>query len=370
MLLVLLVNGGVAAIVVLAASVIVALIAGVKFNIFLVSMVGGIAAICTVNNARHRSQIVRSGLYVGILNFITICALGILSNFEAQVFLKQGLWGIASGIISAAITMIFLPILESAFKLTTDIKLLELADLNHPLLKMMVTGATGTYHHSLVVGNLAEAAADAIGANSLLARIGSYYHDIGKIEKSEYFAENKRASADIHQRLSPSMSSLIITNHVKDGVELAEKHKLGSALKDIIEQHHGTSLITYFYHQAVEKSQAEGLISEEGFRYLGPKPQTKESAIVMLSDSVEAASRVLQNPTPQRLKELVRKIVNNKFIDRQLDECSLTLKDISKIAASFVKILTGIYHSRVEYPSKNVKKNGNSNNKQPKKDKA
>lgn len=362
MLLAILVNGSVACVAVMVAAIMVALTAGSKFNIFLVSIVGGMTAICTVYKARHRGHIIKSGAYVGLLNFITICAIGILSNFQIRVFLKEGLWGLAGGMTSAAFTMVFLPFFESAFKITTDIRLLELADLNHPLLKKMVTGAPGTYHHSMVVGNLSEAACDAIGANSLLARVGSYYHDIGKIEKAEYFVENQRDFSDTHSRLSPSMSSLIITNHVKDAVELAEKYKLGNAIKDIIEQHHGTGLVTYFYHQALEKkTQQEKDVSEEGFRYPGPKPQTKESAIVMLADSVEAASRVLQNPTPQRLKELVRKIINNKFIDRQLDECNLTLEEINKIADSFVKILTGIYHSRVEYPSKTKQAHADTN---------
>ena len=369
MLLTLLVGGGVAAITVIASAIIVALIAGVKFNIFLVALVGGIAGICTIYKARKRSQIIRAGFYAGALSFVTICALGIITKLEFLVFLKDGLWGIASGIASAAITMILLPVLEGAFHLTTDIRLLELSDLNHPLLKEMVTNATGTYHHSLIVGNLAEAAADSIGANSLLVRIGSYYHDIGKVNKSEYFAENKKGSVDVHQGLTPSMSSLIITNHVKDGIELAQQYKLGDSISDIIEQHHGAGLVTFFYHQAIEKQDDENPVSEEAFRYQGPKPQTKESAIVMLADSVEAASRVLQSPTPQRLTELVRKIINNKFLDRQLDECELTLKDISLIAGSFVKILTGTYHSRVEYPE-NIKKNGNNGSKRSKSSKA
>lgn len=353
MLLVILVNTSVAYIAVMTAAIIVTIIAGCKFDIFLVSIIGGITATCAVYKARRRGQIIKAGVYVGLLNFITICANGILTNLHIAVFLKEGLWGFSGGITSAAATMIFLPFFESAFEITTDIKLLELADLNHPLLKRMVTEAPGTYHHSIVVGNLSEVACDAIGANSLLARVGSYYHDIGKLEKAEYFAENQRNLLDTHSKLSPSMSSLIITNHVKDGVELAEKNKLGNAIKDIVEQHHGSGLVTYFYHQAIEKrTEQEKDVSEGGFRYPGPKPQTKESAVVMLADSVEAASRVLQSPTPQRLKELVRKIINNKFIDRQLDECNLTLEEINKISDSFVKILTGIYHSRIEYPGK------------------
>ncbi|NQT90214.1 MAG: HDIG domain-containing protein [Candidatus Omnitrophica bacterium] len=371
MLLTILINGRVASVCVTTASVLVALVAGAKLNIFLISLVGGITAICTIYRVRERSQIIKTGIYVGMVSFLTICAMGILSNLKIAVFLKEGLWGMASGMTSAALTMIFLPLIESAFKITTDIKLLELADLNHPLLKKMVTEAPGTYHHSMVVGNLAEAACDTIGANSLLARVGAYYHDIGKTEKSEYFAENQREPADMHSKLSPSMSSLIITNHVKDGVELAEKHNLGNAIKDIVQEHHGVGLVTYFYHQALEKkTQPEAEVSEEGFRYLGPKPQTRESAIVLLADSVEAASRVLQNPTPQRLKELVRKIINNKFIDRQLDECELTLKDINKIADSFVRVLTGIHHSRVEYPEKANQRHANNNNRRSKKNKA
>lgn len=367
MLLTILINGNVAAITVMVTGIIVALIAGYKFNIFLVSIVGGLTAICGVYQTRDRGQIIKAGVYVGLLSFITICSVGILSNFQIKVFLKEGLWGFGGGITSAAITMIFLPFFEAAFKITTDIRLLEMSDLNHPLLKKMVTEAPGTYHHSMVVGNLAEAACSVIEANSLLARVGSYYHDIGKIEKAEYFAENQRDFSDTHSKLSPSMSSLIITNHVKDGVELAEKYNLGNVIKDIIEQHHGTGLVTYFYHQALEKNVQGGKeVSEEGFRYPGPKPQAKESAIVMLADSVEAASRVLQGPTPQKLKELVRKIINNKFIDRQLDQCDLTLEEINKITESFVKILTGIYHTRVEYPSKPPNKHADTNSKRTK----
>ncbi|MFH1868595.1 MAG: HDIG domain-containing metalloprotein [Candidatus Omnitrophota bacterium] len=370
MLLTLLVGGTVAAIATMTAAIVAALIAGARFDIFLVAFIGGMSAICTVYGARHRSQLMKAGLYVGLLNAVTISSIGIISNLHFSIFLKQSLWGLGNGILSAGLAMAFLPLFESIFKLTTDLKLIELADLNHPLLKNMVMKAAGTYHHSLVVGNLAEAASDSVGANSLLARVGSYYHDIGKIQKAEYFAENKQDPGQMHDKLTPSMSSLIITNHVKDGIELAEKYKLGERIKDIIEQHHGKGLVTYFYHQAVEKNQQsadnkaqpEEVVSEESYRYPGPKPQTKESAIVMLADSVEAASRVLQNPAPQRLKELVRKIVNNKFIDRQLDECDLTLKDINNIADCFVRVLTGIYHSRVEYPEgKPGNRNGNNN---------
>jgi len=220
------------------------------------------------------------------------------------------------------------------------------------------------------VGNLAEEACNAIGANSLLARVGAYYHDIGKIEKAEYFVENQMGTSSKHEKLAPSMSALIITNHAKDGVELAKKYKLKKAIVDFISQHHGTSLIYYFYQRALEKVKTESELKEEEFRYPGPKPQTKETAIVLLADSVEASSRMLNEPTPARIKGLVQKIINNKFIDGQLDECDLTLKDLNKISDSFVRVLTGVFHTRLEYPEsktvKKEKKSAENKSKQPK----
>ncbi|MBN1353060.1 MAG: HDIG domain-containing protein, partial [Candidatus Omnitrophica bacterium] len=228
--------------------------------------------------------------------------------------------------------------------------------LSNPLLKELTIKAPGTYHHSIQVGNLAEEACDAIGANSLLARVGSYYHDIGKKEKAGYFVENEGTSASKHDKLTPSMSALIITNHTKDGIEIAKKYKLNRAITDFINQHHGTSLIYYFYQRALEKVKSDSELKEEEFRYPGPKPQTKETAIVLLADSVEASSRMLSDPTPARIKSLVQKIINNKFIDGQLDECDLTLKDLHNISESFVRVLTGVFHSRLEYPEAKPKK--------------
>jgi putative nucleotidyltransferase with HDIG domain len=244
-----------------------------------------------------------------------------------------------------------LPVLETLFNITTNITLLELSDLNNPLLKELILRTPGTYHHSLVVGNLAEAACNAISANSLLARVGAYYHDVGKLNKPEYFSENEQLPQSRHGELKPSMSALIIVNHVKDGVELAKRHKLPATLINFIKEHHGTSLIYYFYQRALEKVEDEGLLKEEDYRYQGPKPQTKEAAVVLLADSVEASSRTLSDPTPATIKAMTQKIINNKFIDGQLDECELSLKDLHKIADSFAKILTGIFHTRVEYPA-------------------
>jgi len=258
------------------------------------------------------------------------------------------------------------------FKIPTNISLLELSDLNHPLLKKLAIEAPGTYHHSIMVGNLSEVACEAIGANSLAARVGAYYHDIGKIPKAEYFTENELGAASKHTNLAPSMSALIIAKHVKEGVEIAKKYKMNQMIIDFITQHHGNSLIAYFYQKAIEKSENGVVPNEDNFRYPGPRPQTKESAIVLLSDAVEAASRTLGEPTPASIRNLVRKIINNKFIDGQLDECDLTLRDMHEIADSFVRVLMGVFHTRLEYPDdhqKNMngkKDNGNDTLRKPK----
>ncbi|MBL7091856.1 MAG: HDIG domain-containing protein [Candidatus Omnitrophica bacterium] len=370
-LIAMLISPRLAIIVAVVLSIFIGIIAGDKLNITIVSFVGAVVGVFFIRDSRRRSQILVTGCLVGMANFLSICAIELLHGLKYTVFLKQGFWGIINGLGSAVIITGVLPVFEGLFNLTTNISLLELSDLNHPLLKEMVLKAPGTYHHSLIVGNLAEAASEAIGANALLARVGSYFHDIGKTEKAGYFSENQLGAAKKrHDSLTPSMSSLIITNHVKDGVELARKYKLNQAVIDFIEQHHGTSLIFYFYQRALEKAEEE-VPMEEGFRYPGPKPQTKETAVVLLADSVEAASRALSEPTPARIKGLVRKIINNKFIDNQLDQCELTLKDLEAIADTFTHILMGIFHSRVEY----IEKEGNSkgenkdkNKRQPKKD--
>lgn len=350
-------------------SIFVGIIAGEKLNVTTVSFIGGIVGIFFIQGARRRSQILISGCLVGLANFASICAIELLHGLKYTVFLKEGFWGIINGLGSGIIVTGILPIFEYLFNMVTNISLLELSDLNHPLLKEMLLKAPGTYHHSLIVGNLSEAASEAIGANALLARVGSYFHDIGKTEKAEYFSENQIGMAKKkHDKLTPSMSSLIITNHVKDGIELARKYKLNQAIIDFIGQHHGSSLIYYFYQRALEKVEDDQMPREEGFRYPGPKPQSKEAAVVLLADSVEAASRALTDPTPARIKGLVRKIINNKFIDNQLDQCELTLKDLEVIADTFTRILTGIFHSRVEYVEAEEKlKSENKNKKQSEK---
>ncbi len=214
-----------------------------------------------------------------------------------------------------------------------------------------------------------------IGANALLARIGAYYHDIGKLDKAEYFGENQDINDSKHDSLTPAMSKLVIINHVKEGIELAKKYKFSPRLINFIQQHHGTSLVYYFYRRALETLEDDQEVKEEGFRYPGPKPDSKETAVVLLADSVEAAARALKDPTPSKIEEVVHKIINNKFIDGQLDECELTLKDIENISAVFIRMLGGIYHSRVTYPERtpksenNGKKPSEENSHQPEKDK-
>ena len=251
---------------------------------------------------------------------------------------------------------------------TTNIKLLEIANLNHPLLKRMALEAPGTYHHSMIVGNLAEAAAEAIGANPLLARVGALYHDIGKISKTTkptYFIENQVRGINPHDRLEPTMSALILVSHVKNGVEKAKDYRLSSPIVEIIQQHHGNSLIKFFYNKALERSEkTHQVISQEKYRYPGPLPQTKEAALVMLADVAEAATRTLVDPSPGNIQKRVQSLVMGLFNDGQLDQSTLTLKDINAVIKSLVRALQGILHSRIDYPAENIvqeKQNGNSN---------
>jgi putative nucleotidyltransferase with HDIG domain len=261
----------------------------------------------------------------------------------------------AGGILAAVFSLGVIPYLESLFSRISNMRLLELAGVNHPLLQRMSMEAPGTYHHSLIVASLAEDAANAIGANGLLCRVGAYFHDIGKMVKAEYFIENQSAIGNPHDQVSPSLSKLIITSHVKEGLALAKASKLDSQIADFIPQHHGTSKIEYFYRKAlkIEESEDEDEkeeITEETYRYPGPKPQTKEAGILMLADSSEAASRTLEEPNHQRYKDLVNKIINKKLFDGQLDETPLTLRDLHTIAERFTQTLVSIHHSRIPYP--------------------
>ncbi|MCP4649826.1 MAG: HDIG domain-containing protein [PVC group bacterium] len=365
MLVAMLLDPGVAFMLTVILSVLIGALTGLRLDVAGTMLAGGIIGIYSVLNVRRRRDLTKAGLLVGLTNMVSIVALGLISFIPIADLIVESAWGLANGIICAIIATSILPILEIMFGITTNISLLELSDLNQPLLKEMVLKAPGTYHHSLVVGNLAESAAEAVGANNLLARVGAYFHDIGKLRMAPYFSENQSRAENKHENLSPTISSLIIINHIKEGADLAKKHKLGRTIIDIIKQHHGDDVVYYFYHRALEQhAEDKGKVLPEDFRYPGPKPQSKEAAIVMLADSVEAASKAMQQPTPAKMKEMVNRIINNKFIDGQLDGCDLTLKDLHIISEVFIHILNGIFHTRVEYPNLNLEANEQNNNKE------
>lgn len=316
------------------------------------ALLGSIVGAHGMRQCSDRGTIYAAGLKVSVVNLAMALAFQTFNNnLISMQTVYIAFFALVGGVLSGGFVSGFIPVIEAFFHYTTDIKLLELANLNSPLLRDLMVRAPGTYHHSVVVGNLVEAAAESINANPLLARVAAYYHDIGKTSKPLYFIENQAGEENRHDKLTPSMSALILISHIKEGVELAREKHLGQPIIDIIRQHHGTGLIKFFYDRA--KTQAEAIgqtVEEKDFRYPGPKPQTREAGIVMLADCVEAASRTLANPTPDRIQGMVQKLINNVFIDGQLDECELTLKNLHEIAKSFNRILNGIFHHRIDYP--------------------
>ncbi len=341
----------------------------------LFSFIGGIVAAFSVIQCKKRSALQKAGLFVGLINVFLVIAINL---YNATLFSIKGpidiAFGLSGGFIGSIMVSGLLSLLDAPFKITTNFKLLELLDLNQPILRQLFVVAPGTYHHSMVVSTLSESAAEVIKVNPLLTRVAAYYHDIGKVTKPVYFIENQAGSVNRHDSLIPSMSSLILISHVKDGVELAKEHRLPKEIIDIIHQHHGTRIITYFYRKALEDhNQSLPPVNEMDYRYHGPKPQTKIAAIIMLADAVEAASRLLIEPTPSRISNLVEKIIKDIFIDEQLNECDLTLKDLRAITESFIKALTGIFHHRIDYPGMKIsdysEANEDTDKKQAEKDK-
>jgi cyclic-di-AMP phosphodiesterase PgpH len=331
-------------------------------DISIYCIVGCLAGIYSIRQYKDRAAVLKSGLTIGIVNILCLVAMAILRQLPIRFSdaFDLVILALLSGIMAAALASMFLPALESLFKITTDIRLLELSNLNAPILRRLAVEAPGTYHHSLMVATLAEAAAESIGANPLLARGAAYYHDIGKLMKPEYFVENQSFSGNKHEDLSPSMSCLILSNHVKEGLQFAKEAGLPQQISDMIPQHHGTRIMTYFYQKAKDSvDKARGKIVETDFRYPGPKPATREAAIMMMADSVEAASRTLaENPSPAQIQGMIDRLVDSMIADDQFDSCDITLRDIQVIKESFFKIITGIFHHRIEYPGYDFKSKG------------
>jgi putative nucleotidyltransferase with HDIG domain len=363
-----LINRNISLVFAVLSSFLVTFLIGGRTDLAIFSLIGSLAAVYHIDQCRKRSAFFRAGFFLGLINVVVVFFVSLLSGKvpSLEIFLNMFLGfvgGISSGFIVAGVS----PLFENFFGYTTDIKLLEQSNLNQPIFQRMLIEAPGTYHHSIITGSLAEAAAEAIGANPLLAKVSAYYHDIGKIKKASYFIENQREGENRHDRLTPKMSSLVIISHIKDGCELAQEAKLGKEITNIIRQHHGTSLVSYFYEKArKDKDPSTRSLPESDFRYPGPKPQTKEAGIVLLGDVMEASSRTLSNPTPARINHLVKERIERVFADGQLDECELTLHDLNKIADTFARILNGIFHHRIDYPElvRPVTTNGNGTKKE------
>jgi cyclic-di-AMP phosphodiesterase PgpH len=316
---------------------------------FLFSLGSGLVAVYAVREAERRSDILKAILAIGGTNVLMLAAIGLLRELPGRDFVMLACWGSGNAIVSVVIAMGVVPFFEIVLNVPTNFRLLELADLNTPIMKKIQTEAPGTYYHSINVANMAESAARSVRANPLLARVAALYHDIGKIPNAEYFVENNQGVSK-HEAIKPSLSNTILKSHVKIGIEMASGMKLPQEVVQIIAQHHGTSLIKFFYHQALKKKLDGDEVDKKEFHYQGPKPQTLEAAIVMLADAVEAASRTLRNPSAKRIEDFINEIIEGKFREGQLNESSLTLRGLLKISIAFRRHLTGVFHSRIEYP--------------------
>ena len=340
-------------------SVLVGLFYG-DVNLAVYLLIGSLAGIYSIRQYKDRAAILKAGLTIGIVNIVCIAGLDILHQVAQHLsdVLDQIVLALLGGILASAVASILLPALEALFKVVTDIRLLEMSNLNAPVLRRLSVEAPGTYHHSLMVATLAEDAAESVGANPLLARVAAYYHDIGKILNPEFFVENESDAGSRHERLTPRESCSIISSHVREGLRLALEAGVPQRISDIIPQHHGTRIMTYFYKKALEMGSGDSQVEEADFRYPGPKPQRKEAAIIMMADSVEAASKTLDDPTPQQIQGMISRLVDEIVNDNQFDDCDITFRDVQRIKESFFKILTGIFHHRIDYPGYDFKNVG------------
>ncbi len=329
----------------------VAVISGGNTAAVLVSLAGATVAAIAISEVEERTDIMRAGIGVAVVNGLVLLAFMQFvggTTLDDPTLWKNTLWAVGNGVLSAVMAIGILPFLESFFGILTPVKLLELSNPNHPLLRQLLQDAPGTYHHSITVANLAESAVEAVEGDSLLARVGAYYHDVGKSRRPYFFVENQFAGDNPHDKMSPNLSALIVIAHVKDGLDMAEEYGLPSTITEFISEHHGTTRVEYFYSRAREMSEDE--VPEDNYRYSGPCPQTKETAVVMLADAVEAAVRSLSRPTPDRIKGVIRRIIHDRFEDGQLDQCDLTFRDLDRVADSFTQVLSGAFHQRLQYP--------------------
>ena len=332
-------------------AVMVALALGTSMGQLLVLCGAVSTATLTLNRIRHRTTLIKVGMAVGLVASLLTLVAGMLDGQTVSFVLQNGVRAMACGLIAGFFISGSLPFVEHLFGIITDISLLELSDVSHPLMQQLVQKAPGTYSHSNAVASLAEAAAESIGAHALLCKVGAFFHDIGKTLKPHYFVENQVDAQDRHQALAPAMSTLIIIGHVKDGVDLARQNNLPEPIVRFVEEHHGTMLVQYFYHQATQaRDESKQEVQESAFCYPGPKPASKETAIVMLADAVESATRTLSEPTPGSIENLVDKLAMQRLMDGQFDNSGLTLTELRQIQRSLVKTVTGIYHGRVRYP--------------------
>ncbi len=350
MLVTVLLNRDTAIVTTVVLAVFVAVMMDGQISCVLVALGSGIAGVLSASRLSQRSQFVNASIYLILVNVAVIGAWGLLWGDGNRLILLGMLFGVVNGLLSAVLAMGILPFLESGFGITTVIRLLELSNSNDPLLKRLMMEAPGTYNHSVLVGNLAEAAADAIGANALLVRVASYYHDVGKLKRPHFFIENQRPGENPHDKLQPALSAMIITSHPTDGVKMLKERRFPVEILDLVEQHHGTGVLHFFYHKAKENALDPEDVRLEDFCYQGKKPQTKEAALLMLADSVQAGVQALHGGTKEQIEERVRSVIESKIQEGQLQESPLTFKDIDIINRTFLTVLAGMNHTRISYP--------------------
>ena len=362
MLLTLLINYKISIVISILNVIVISIATSFDSQIIMIGVVSSVLGATLLRKMQQRNDMLYSTIYISVVGAIITVSTGILISSNLREVLTKSAMTFVAGVLAGIFALGILPFLEGTFNEVTTLKLLELSNPNHPLLKKLLMEAPGTYHHSMLVANLAELASEEVGANSVVVRIGSYYHDVGKTERPYFFGENQMGGENPHTHMKPNLSAKIIISHVKDGIELAKKYNLPKVIQDIIGEHHGTTLVKYFYYTMKNNSENPDDIKEEDYRYPGPIPSSKEAGIIMLADSVEAAVRSIKEPNEDKIKEMINNIINDKLSCGQLNNCNLTIKDIEKIRKCFLTALNGIYHHRIEYPKEKIKSLSNDNN--------